>query len=254
MLFPSPDPALEALWHGAPAPLPAGDPARLAALPEPARRYLRHAIGAGAPPASAVRLRMHGTIRLKQHWYRFEAEQVIRRDGAMLWQAGVAMHGLPVRGYDCLLDGAGRMQWKLLGLLPLQGAAGPDISRSTAGRVGAEYVWLPPALCAGEVAWSAPGAAQDSACARFSVAGHALALALEVDGDGRLRRLTTERWGDPDGSGWRSAPFGGHATGEACFDGYTIPTELRIGWRPHAAGFDGDGEFFRVTVDSARFR
>lgn len=38
------------------------------------------------------------------------------------------------------------MQWKLLGLLRVLHAQGPDISRSAAGRVAAEAVWVPTAL------------------------------------------------------------------------------------------------------------
>ncbi|HEY2290488.1 MAG TPA: DUF6544 family protein [Thermoanaerobaculia bacterium] len=61
----STQPTLDDLWNSA---LPATrtfDPAALAHLPEPARRYLTHAIAPGTPLASAVRLKMHGEIKLK---------------------------------------------------------------------------------------------------------------------------------------------------------------------------------------------
>jgi hypothetical protein len=44
------------------------DPRRVAGLSEPLRRYLSHAIAPGALVASAVRLRMHGEIKLKNAW------------------------------------------------------------------------------------------------------------------------------------------------------------------------------------------
>jgi hypothetical protein len=44
------------------------------------------------------------------------------------------------------LDGQGRMDWKLLGLVTVAHADGQDVSRSAAGRAGAEAVWLPTAL------------------------------------------------------------------------------------------------------------
>src|SRR5688572_4648126 len=40
------------------------DPAMVDGLPEPAQRYLRHAIAPGTPLARSVRLTMHGTLRL----------------------------------------------------------------------------------------------------------------------------------------------------------------------------------------------
>ena len=65
------------LWNSAPSYERAFEPARLSELPEPARKYLEHAITPGTRFASAVRLQMHGEIKLKG-WSSFSAEQVIR--------------------------------------------------------------------------------------------------------------------------------------------------------------------------------
>ena len=59
-------------------------------------------------------------------------------------------------GFDRLVDGEGAMRWKFLGIVPVMTASGPDISRSAAGRVEAESVWLPSVLCGEDVAWTAP--------------------------------------------------------------------------------------------------
>ena len=111
-------------------------------LPEAAQRYLGHAMAAGVPLASAVRLRMHGQIKLKG-WYPFSAEQVIRWDRGMIWHAAVQIHGIPLRGGDCFLDGQGAMRWKWFDIVPIVNASGPDITRSAAGRVNLESIWLP---------------------------------------------------------------------------------------------------------------
>jgi hypothetical protein len=42
-----------------------------AGLPEPARRYVAHAVAPGAFVATAVRLSMHGEIKQKGNWYPF---------------------------------------------------------------------------------------------------------------------------------------------------------------------------------------
>ena len=110
---------LEALWELTARIDRSLAPARLATLPE--------AIGPGAALATAVRLRMHGEIKLGR-WWPCCAEEVIHRHCGMVWQAIVRMWGLPVRGSDLLVDGEGRMQWRLLGRLPLLRAGGAEIA------------------------------------------------------------------------------------------------------------------------------
>jgi hypothetical protein len=109
------------------------------------QEYLAHAVAAGTPLASAVRLRMHGSIKLKR-WRKFRAEQVIVRERGMIWRARVRVRAFTIRGEDRFLDGEATMNWKILGVLPLLRAAGADVTRSAAGRVAAEAIWLPSML------------------------------------------------------------------------------------------------------------
>ena len=221
-------------------------------LPTAARCYLQHAIAPTARLASAVRLRMHGTIKL-QRWLPFTAEQVIRSDGEMLWQATVSRFGLPIRGYDRVVRGEGAMQWKLLGLFTVMASAGPDITRSAIGRVQAESLaWLPSALYSSDVSWT--GVDMAHAHVRRSTRGEVSELDLTVYDDGRLKAVTLPRWADPDGRGFRYVDFGALAEEEATFDGYTIATRLRVGYYPGTARFESEGEFFRVTIDHASYR
>ncbi len=241
---------LDELWASVTAPRPPLEAEWLAALPDAARRYLQHAITPGTPLASAVRLRMHGEIKLRR-WLPFLAEQVIRRDRGMIWSATIRMHGLPVRGFDRLLDGEGAMRWKLLGIIPLITASGPDISRSAAGRLQAESVWLPSMLCGEDVTWT--GLTRSHANAQVIVHGHLAILDLAVNEAGRLQSVSLPRWGNPAGE-FRSVQFGGFVEEEGTFDGYTIPVRLRVGWYFGTDRFAADGEFFRVKIDDAVYR
>ena len=72
-------PSLDELWDSVPRNTAIFHPDDIAALPEPVRRYLEHAIAPETPLASAVRLRMHGEFRLKTEWCPFSAEQEIGR-------------------------------------------------------------------------------------------------------------------------------------------------------------------------------
>ncbi len=219
--------------------------------PPVADRYLRHAIAADAPPATSVRLAMRGELRLGR-WWPFVAEETIDWPRAMTWRARVRMHGLPVRGFDRIVDGRADMLWRLFGVLPLVRASGPDIDRSTAGRLAAELVWLPGALAGPDVRWRD---LDERRCeARFAVHGHPVALVLEVGPAGHLVSLALDRWGDPDRTGFRPCPFGALVEAERSFSGFTIPTRLRVGWHVGTPRFEPEGEFFRATIDDATFR
>jgi hypothetical protein len=243
--------SLDELWD----PVLPGDrvfhPDQASDLPKAARRYLEHALAAGTQLASAVRLHMHGEIKL-QRWLEFRAEQVIRWNHGMIWSASVRMHGMPIRGSDRLVGREGAMQWKLFGLVPVMSACGPDISRSTAGRVAAESVWVPSVLCGDDISWTATDPSH--AHARFEVQDETAELDLTVDEAGRLETLKLQRWGNPDGGEFQHVDFGAIGEEEATFGGYTIPTRLRAGWHFDRDRFESEGEFFRVVIDHALYR
>jgi hypothetical protein len=124
--------------------------AELDGLPAAARRHLAQAIAEGTPLATAARLRMRGSIKVGR-WLPFRARQVLDPHRGFVWTARAA--GL-IAGSDRYLDGVGGMRWRLAGLVTVARAEGPDVSRSAAGRAGAEAVWVPTALlpasgCAG---------------------------------------------------------------------------------------------------------
>ena len=243
--------SLDDLWNNAAPGETTFRPESVSNLPEAARRYLQHAIAPGTRLASAVRLKMHGEIKLKR-WFPFRAEEVICWNRGVIWQARVRMNGLLVMGSDRMVDGEGAMRWKFLGMIPILAASSPDISRSAAGRFGAESMWLPSVLCGPDVSWIG----QDSECARarLAVQGHDVEVNLAIDDDGRLKAVELQRWGNPGGGGFREAPFGGIAESEETFAGFTIPARLRVGWYPGTPQFEAEGEFFRVTIDDALYR
>lgn len=235
--------SLDELWN-----TPSSNPQSFACgpisrCPEGVQKFLRHAIAPGTPLARAVRLRMHGEIKLKG-WCPFTAEQVIHWDAGMIWRAEVRMCGLAIRGADSFLDGQGEMRWKLLGLFPVMQASGSDISRSAAGRVNIESVWLPSVLCGTDVIWTEPQ--PRLLHAHFTSHGETAEIDYQTGPDGALRSVRMPRWGNPEAAEFHYADFGGTVEGDRTFGGYTIPTSLRVGW--------ADSEFFRVTIDDAIYR
>lgn len=228
--------------------------------PEAARRYLEHAIAPGTQLASTVRLKMHGEIKLKK-WIPFKAEQVICWNHGLIWSATAWMNGLPIIGSDRVIDGMGKMQWKLLGLFPVMTAQGSDITRSAIGRLQSESVCLPSVFCGDDVSWKATDLSHlnpdlySNLHSSFVVQGDRAEIDLMIDQTGRLKTFKLPRWGNPGGrQHFDYVDFGGILEEERSFCGYTIPTQLRIGWYFGTERFETEGEFFRATIDDAIYR
>jgi len=243
--------SVQGFWEAAPSGDGIFQPPDLEALPELARLYLGHAIAPGTRLARAVHLRMHGEIKL-QRWLPFRAEQAIVWGRGFIWRATVSMFRMPIKGSDRLVDGEGAMKWKLFGLIPVMTASGPDISRSAAGRVAGEAVWIPSVLCTREVTWTSSN--KSTVKAKFTAHGETSELELAIDDKGRVKAASLPRWGNPENSGFRYVDFGVIAEEETTFGGYTIPTHFHAGWYFGTDRFESEGEFFRATITDADYR
>lgn len=243
--------SLNALWDSVIPENRAFNPDEFAHLPAAARRYLNHAIAPGTAIASAVRLKMHGEIKLKT-WSPFTAEQVVCWQHGFIWSATAWLNRLPIVGSDRIIDGVGAMQWKLLGLFPVMTGTGADITRSAAGRFHTELTLLPSAFCLGDVTWGSINSAHLHAS--FVAQGESAELDFAIDQTGRLKTAQLPRWGNPEGAEHHYVDFGAIVEAESSFGGYTIPTRLRVGWYFGSERFDPEGEFFRATIDKAIYR
>ncbi|MGF1568369.1 MAG: DUF6544 family protein [Nodosilinea sp.] len=246
--------SLEDLWEppSTVPPVAIFDLATRNSLPPLAQRYLSWAIALDTPLASAVRLQMHGTIKLGDQWHRFTGEEVIRWQRGMVWRATTWMQGLPIFGADRLVDGQGDMRWKLLGLLPVIQVSGKDVARSGAGRIQGEAAWLPSVFCNSEIDWTELNGSKLQA--DFTAFGEPAHLTLTLDDQGAIQQVAIQRWGNPAGGGYHYDTFGVIAEASGTFEGYTIPTQIRAGWFFGTDRFEREGEFFRCTIDQACYR
>lgn len=236
-------PELEARLADPPALDPFTD-GELEDLPDPVRRYLRGSIAPGAPLARSARFRMRGSVKIGPAWLPFRARQILAPLHGFVWAARVA--GVLV-GSDRYVDGIGAMEWRLLGRIGVIHADGPDASHSSAGRAGAEAVWVPTAVLPRfGVTWDATD--RHHVTARYRLDDVELELRYALDHDARVRSVALERWGDPEGNGtWGPHRFEHRLTRYSTFDGVTIPSAGRAAW---FVGTDrwSDGEFFRYEI------
>lgn len=231
------------LCSGPPAEVFSG--VELEGLPNPVRRYFQAAIAPGTPLAPCARLRMRGHVKVGR-WLPFSARQVLNPHEGFVWSARAA--GV-IAGSDRYVDGAGAMDWKLAGMVTVAHGDGPDVSRSAAGRAGAEGIWVPTALLPRfGVTWSAHDEAHVTA--RHRLGSTPVEINLDLDPEGRIRSVVFDRWGDPDETGmWAWHPFGGEITGYRSFGGLTVPSAGRLGWHFGTDRWPA-GEFFRYEITS----
>ena len=213
-------------------------------LPEPAARFLAHAIGVGAALPERVCLTMHGQIKVMGVWLPFRAEETIDRRSGFTWHATVA--GGLLRACDAYDLELGRTNIAV-GRVHIASAEGPDVTRSALGRFLAEQaVWLPGSLLpdAG-THWSPDG--RDHAVAMVPGAGTYARLHLGVKADGAVRDLTMLRWGRTHRR-YDWIPFGMRADAETTFGGLTVVSQGSVGWW-YGTDKWPYGEFFRFTID-----
>jgi hypothetical protein len=236
-------------------PEPAGlvfDESMIEGLPEPAVRYLRRAIAPGTPLASCVQVRMEGRMKPSPEaaYVDLTATETLAPLRGFVWRAKLSMNGLPVSVVDRYDAGRGEMSVAALGFVPIMSSRGPDIDRSTRGRLAAESAWVPslhlPALGA---IWEEV----DTERARVTVKvdGDPIAITLRVAGDGRVRELTMLRHGDVGVPSFRLIPYGFLVEEDRSFGGYTIATRLTGGWWYGTARYD-EGSASSFTVLDGR--
>ncbi|MBS1246484.1 MAG: hypothetical protein H6R47_683 [Proteobacteria bacterium] len=231
------------------------DSESVATLPDPAQRYLRHAIAPGTRLARSVVVEMQGRIGLKPGADKlpFQARQILAAPNGLIWRATVGEGIMQISGSDRYVAGEGAMHWFMGYAIPLLRASGVDVSRSAAGRVALEApLMLPSALLPEAGArWEAIDAR--SARVYLQIGSEQLALLISVAPDGRLERIEMPRW---DAEGMDGKPgyvlwVGDQLTEERTFGGYTIPVRMRATKRADTPQADS---FFEAEIKSAQYQ
>ena len=153
-------------------------------LPVPAQRYFRHAIQPGTQLARSVQLQISGRMRPQEgaHPVDLAAQETLAPPRGFVWTAQLWMGLVPIRVQDHYARGDGAVSIHALSVVPLGNDAGPDVTRSSQGRLAGESVWLPSALLPGlGASWEAV----DDTHARvtLTIDGEAIPLTLQIERD-----------------------------------------------------------------------
>ena len=222
------------------------EPALLAGLDEPVRRYFNHAIRDGAALPTAMRLTMAGRIKVGA-WLPFTARQEI--DGrSFVWRARVGAGPLTVLDVtDRYADGAGATEGRLFGRLTLFHADDRDTTRSAAGRTALESVFAPAAALPHDgVTWRAE--TDDHIVATHDLPPERPEVHLRIDDRGAVHRVSALRWGNAGQKAFGYIPFGCEVHAERRFGDITIPSSLTVGWWFDTPRY---APFFRADIGDA---
>ena len=228
------------------------DPAMVADLPEPARRYFTYAILPGTPLRTVVRLEMTGQFALGDkddpRYVPMRASQVLAAPHGFVWKASMSANGLPMSGSDA---GEWTRFW-VAGTVPVaRGGGSEDHRRSAFGRFVSEAVfWTPAALLPGPgVEW----AAIDADRARVTLRHDGLAQSVEitVDDSGQMTQVVFPRWSNANPARvYRQQPFGGTLSDYAEVSGFRLPMRVEAG---NFFGTDAYFPFFIAEITQATF-
>ncbi len=218
---------------------------------EPVQRYFLHAIEPGTPLATYAELTMKGQLQREPdgEWLPMKASQIVSTAPSFIWQPNIGKRLTNFSGADYYYRGRGRTKFSLWGIIPLVDARSKDVDRSAAGRLGAEYIWLPSALLPQYgVTWKAM--ARNTIQANFKIDNEPIVLTLNLDKEGRLLEISLPRWNDVQKSeNWKYSTFIAKVEAEQTFDGYTVPSSVSAGW----LNTDVTWIFFRSNIQTAEF-
>ena len=251
------DRAWTAIADAADRPSESFTPAMLDGLPEPARRYLGHAIAPGTPLRTTVELEMRGTFllgedRASAQPYAMTARQILAPPNAFVWRPQMKSGLMSISGSDGLNAGEAWARFWLLGLVPVANlrSRGKDLVRSASFRSAVEGIWAPASFLPQTGArWTELG--PDRARVTLDTCGGPVSLDLTLASDGRVTEVVGERWSNANPQKrFRLQPFGGTVEQEAKFGGFTIPSRVKVG---NHYGTPDYLPFYQVELTSARY-
>ncbi|NLM55133.1 MAG: hypothetical protein GX195_09405 [Firmicutes bacterium] len=173
----------------------------LADLPTAVQQWLRQAQVIGQYPIQAIRLTQQASLRLspEQPWVSAQAEQAFRvKDPAFVWKANIKMNPLmAVVGRDKYVNGRGEMLIKILGLLPVVDARGPEMDQGTMLRYLAEMTWFPTAALSSYLTWEHLD--DTHAKATMTYGGQSVSGVFAFRENGQVQSFTAQRYKEAQG-------------------------------------------------------
>lgn len=227
------------------------DPAMVADLPEPARRFFTFAIKPGTPLLTVVEIDMVGEFSLgsrnKPNYKAMRARQILAAPTGFVWKLWLSGM-VPISGSD-----SGKWtRFRIFGLIPVARLGGDaNHARSAFGRYVAEAIfWSPAALLPGpNVSWEA----LDQNSVRVTVTHDRISQTVDIniDAEGCPVSIKFMRWSDANSEKeYRLQPFGGFLSDFREVQGFRIPFNVEAG---NMFGTEDYFAFYKANVTGVSF-
>lgn len=219
-------------------------------LPTPVQRSLRQSGLVDLRIPAKIVVRQKGAIRTSPtgRWLRFTAREQYQIDPpGFVWQATLKSAGLTVgRAVDSLEDGRGRMHVRILGLLNVVDATGPEMDQGSLMRWLNETMWFPAAWASPVISWEPVD--ENSAVGSVSFGGLSVRGEFRFDPEGRLIDFRADRYRDVKGS-FEMTPWSTPLTEHARFDGVELPSYGTALWELE----EGNFEYIRIRATDVQY-
>ncbi len=227
--------------------------ADLATLPPIVQQWLERANCLGKPVPQAFKLQQQGAMRTSPDgkWMPFEARQITRTgQPGFIWTVQVeAAPFVQLVGRDKYQDGKGYMLIKLLSLVPVADAQGPETDQGALLRYLGELVWCPAAVVADYIHWEAIADRSARATMRYGGVEASGVFTFSPEGDplrfeamryyDRKGGATLEKWQvDIDPKSFRE------------FEDVRIPARSTVSWALETGTFD----WLKLEIQSLTFQ
>ncbi len=190
------------------------------------RRCLRRSGVIGQAIPSSVIVRQRGRIRssTESKWLGFVAKETYGiADPWFEWKASLRIAGITVgRATDTLRNGAGNMHVKLLGLMSVVDASGPEIDQGSALRWLNETMWFPAVWATNLISWREVDA--NTAIGYLTISDRQVHGEFRFDNEGRLVDFRADRYRTV-GSDYEMTPWSTPLTRHDAFHGIELPCQ-----------------------------
>lgn len=246
----------EAALSAAPTPDRVVTEADLAGLPAPVARYVRRSGAVGQPRVGNFFAEVRGRIRSGpgKPWMSFEGRQLNTYGDTpqRLFYLDATMYGLPVTVCHVFDSDAATMRGKVMSLIPILDAKGPEMDRSETVTLFNDMVVLAPgALVGAPVRWTELG--PTSVRASYTRAGETITADLFFDPAGDLVDFVSHdrSRASRDGRSFTVLPWNTPITGYASLRGHRVAVEGTAMWAASAP--EGHFAYIEFTVDDLAY-
>lgn len=222
----------------------------LSRLPEPVAEWLLKAGVDGQEYVRIVKLKQDGEMRLAvdKTWIPVSANQMFTTaEPGFVWDAKINMApGIYLKGMDRYSGGQGSMLIRLMSIITVADAKGPEVDQGTLLRFLAETAWFPTAALSDYITWESIDGKSAKATMKY---GRTSATGIfEFNEDGNIAGFTAKRFMEKDGNysfeNWKVVLDEHENLG-----GYIVPAKAKVIWELE----DGDFEWFRCDVTEIEY-